>query len=253
MILPNSYYLQFAKNIYTQCGEDGIIEQLFKDLKIKSGVVVEFGAWDGVYISNVLNLWKNKNFKAILIESDSQKYNDLQSICGKIDSVECLNYFVNPNSNHPDSLDNILDKSKFNITSSNLSLVSIDVDTCDYGIFESMTKYLPKVIIIETNTNYGPDQDYISGNGSSLKSITDLAERKGYKLVCHTGNAFYVRSDLFEKIPQEDYSVENLFISTPNVEVMQRIGPDGNDYGSLYWLSEQYKQLISQIKQELMS
>jgi len=252
MTLPNSYYLQFAKNVYTQCGEDGIIEQLLKDLKIKSGVVVEFGAWDGVYISNVLNLWKNQSFNAILIESDGEKYNDLQAICGKIDSVECLNYFVNPDPNHPDCLDNILDKSKFKITKSNLVLVSIDVDTCDYAIFESITRHSPKIIVIETNTNYGLDQDYISGNGSSLKSITELAERKGYKLVCHTGNAFYVRNDLFEKLPQEDYSVGNLFISTPNVDVMQRIGPDGNDYGSLYWLSDEYNQLLSQTKQELM-
>lgn len=252
MTLPNSYYLQFAKNIYTQCGEDGIIEQLLNDLKIKSGVVVEFGACDGVYISNVLNLWKNKNFNAILIESDSEKYNDLQATCGRIDSVECLNYFINPDPNHPDCLDNILDKSKFKITKSNLVLISIDVDTCDYGIFESMTRYAPKIIVIETNTNYGPDQDHISDQGSSLKSITELAERKGYKLVCHTGNAFYVRNDLFEKLPQEDYSVENLFISNLNVDVMQRIGPDGNDYGSQYWSSGEYMEMILQTKQELM-
>lgn len=252
MTLPNSYYLQFAKNIYTQCGEDGIIEQLLNDLNIKSGVVVEFGACDGVFISNVLNLWKNKNFNAILIESDGEKYNDLQATCGRIDSVECLNYFINPDPNHPDCLDNILDKSKFKITKSNLVLISIDVDTCDYGIFESMTRYAPKIIVIETNTNYGPDQDHISDQGSSLKSITELAERKGYKLVCHTGNAFYVRNDLFEKLPQEDYSVGNLFISTPNVDLMQRIGPDGNDCGFVYCSSDQYMQLISQTKQELM-
>lgn len=252
MTLPNSYYLQFAKNIYTQCGEDGIIEQLLNDLKIKSGVVVEFGACDGVYISNVLNLWKNKNFNAILIESDGEKYNDLQATCGRIDSVECLNYFINPDPNHPDCLDNILDKSKFKITKSNLVLVSIDVDTCDYGIFESMTRYAPKIVVIETNTNYGPDQDHISDQGSSLKSITELAERKGYKLVCHTGNAFYVRSDLFEKLPQEDYSVENLFMSNLDVDVMQRLGPDGNDYGSQYWSSGEYMEMIFQTKQELM-
>jgi hypothetical protein len=253
MPLPNSYYLQFAKNIYTQCGEDGIIEQLFKDLKITSGIVVEFGAWDGLCISNVLNLWKNKKFKAILIECDMEKYKNLDHICGKIDSIECLNYFVNPDANHKDSLDNILTKSKFKVTSSNLALVSIDVDTCDYYIFESMAKYLPKVIVIETNTNYGPTEEYVSNNGSSLRSITELAEKKGYTLVCHTGNAFYIRNDLIEKLPQEDYSIENLFVSTPDVSIMQAIGPDGNDYGSLYWLSDEYNQNIQQIKKELLN
>ena len=108
-------------------------------------------------------------------------------------------------------------------------------------------------LVIETNTNYGPDVNYVSqNNGSSLKSITELAERKGYKLVCHTGNAFYVRLDLFDKLPQKDYSLENLFISTANVEVMQRKGPDGDDYGSLYYLSSGYDKLVSEINHELI-
>jgi len=251
MSLPDSYYLQYAKNIYTQCGEDGIIEQLLKDLNIEEGIVVEFGAWDGVSVSNTLNLWMNRNFNAILIEPEP-RYNELQSNCGKIDKVECLNHFVSPDSDHPDCLDNILDRSKFEIDNSNLVLVSIDVDACDYNIFESLTKYAPKIVVIETNTNYGPNTEYISqGNGSSLKSITGLAESKGYKLVCHTGNAFYVRLDLYDKLPQEDYSVENLFISTTNVEVMQRKGQDGNDYGQLYYLSDEYAKLVSGIKNEL--
>ena len=252
MGLPNSYYLQFAKNIYTQNGEDGIIEQLLKDLNIEDGIVVEFGAWNGVNISNVINLWMNKNFNAILIEPEP-RYNELQSICGKIDKVECLNHFVNPDPNHLDCLDNILDRSKFEIDNNNLVLVSIDVDTCDYNIFESMIKYSPKIVLIETNTDHGPNVNYISQhNGSSLKSITDLAESKGYRLVCHTGNAFYVRLDLFDKLPQKDYSLENLFISTKNVEeVMQRKGPDGNNCGSFYYLSDEYNKFVSEIKYEL--
>ena len=246
----SSYYLQFAKNIYTQSGEDGIIEQLLKDLNINDGIVVEFGAWDGVYVSNVLNLWMNGNFRAVLIEPDP-KYNDLQSICGKNDKVECLNYFVNPDPNHPDCLDNILKKSKFEINNDNLSLVSIDVDAIDYYIFESLTNYSPKVVVIETNTNYGPNDKYVSNNGSSLKSITEMAEKKGYKLVCHNGNAFYVRLDLCDKLPQEDYSIENLFMSSANVDVMQKLGPDGNDYGSYYYLSNEYEILVSRTKYEL--
>ncbi len=49
----NSPYLEYAKNYITQNGEDGIIEKLFHDLGIEGGSVVEFGAWDGVFISNV--------------------------------------------------------------------------------------------------------------------------------------------------------------------------------------------------------
>ena len=78
-----------------------------------------------------------------------------------------------------------------------------------------------------------------------------MAEKKGYKLVCHNGNAFYVRLDLCDKLPQEDYSIENLFMSSANVDVMQKLGPDGNDYGSYYYLSNEYEILVSRTKYEL--
>ena len=62
-----SPYLKYAKNLYSQNGEDGIIEKILDDLDIKKGIVIEFGAWDGIYISNIYNLWKYGNFNGILI------------------------------------------------------------------------------------------------------------------------------------------------------------------------------------------
>ena len=49
----------FHKNIYSQNGEDGIIEKLVSVLKIGSGFFVEFGAWDGKHWSNSYNLYQN--------------------------------------------------------------------------------------------------------------------------------------------------------------------------------------------------
>ena len=48
----NSPYLNYASNTFSQFGDDGIINQLLKELNIDTGVVVEFGAWDGLYCSN---------------------------------------------------------------------------------------------------------------------------------------------------------------------------------------------------------
>ena len=76
-MVENQYYFKYAKNIFSQNGDDGIIEKIFEHLKINDGVVVEFGAWDGIYLSNVYNLWKNKNFSALLIESDEGKANEM--------------------------------------------------------------------------------------------------------------------------------------------------------------------------------
>ena len=48
----------FSKSIFSQSGEDGILEKLFDVLNIKNGWCCEFGAGDGFNISNTLNLRK---------------------------------------------------------------------------------------------------------------------------------------------------------------------------------------------------
>ena len=70
-------YLQFRHNVHSANGEDGIIKKLFSDLNITSGIVCEFGAANGLDDSNTAALWK-ENYQAILIESDSTRFNELQ-------------------------------------------------------------------------------------------------------------------------------------------------------------------------------
>ena len=54
----------FKKNNYSQNGEDGIIKEITKRLKLdknpKNNWCVEFGAWDGIHGSNTFNLVKNR-------------------------------------------------------------------------------------------------------------------------------------------------------------------------------------------------
>ena len=73
----NNFYEQYNYNIYSQNGEDGVIEELLNRLNITNGWVCEFGAWDGIHLSNTFNLIKNKSFNAVLIEGDKNKYIDL--------------------------------------------------------------------------------------------------------------------------------------------------------------------------------
>jgi hypothetical protein len=72
--IPKNTYHQFCKNIYSQNGEDGILEQLIRELQIKNGSFCEFGASDGVDSSNTYNLIKNYNFSGISIELDHSRY-----------------------------------------------------------------------------------------------------------------------------------------------------------------------------------
>ena len=64
-----SSLINFRKNLYSQDGEDGVIEEIFKRLSINKGTFVEFGAWDGKYLSNTFALLQ-KNWAGVYIEGD---------------------------------------------------------------------------------------------------------------------------------------------------------------------------------------
>ena len=57
-------FQNFKKNIYSQNGEDGIIEEVINRLdlfKNKNLWCCEFGAWDGMHSSNTFALVENYN------------------------------------------------------------------------------------------------------------------------------------------------------------------------------------------------
>ena len=45
----NKVYQNYAKNIFSQNGEDGILVELLDDLNIDNGYLVDIGAWNGIY------------------------------------------------------------------------------------------------------------------------------------------------------------------------------------------------------------
>ena len=64
----------YSRNITSQHGEDGILDYIINSLNGKiNKTCCEFGAWDGIFASNCYNLWKNKGWSAVLIESDKDK------------------------------------------------------------------------------------------------------------------------------------------------------------------------------------
>jgi hypothetical protein len=130
--------LQYKKNIFSQNGEDGLIEYIFsKILGNNSGTFIEFGAWDGKYLSNTYNLFLNKNWNGIYIEGDTEKYNDLcDNFQAYKDRIDCVNAFVGFDEN--DKLDKLIE---IYSTKRNFDFISIDVDGLDYFIFARLLRY----------------------------------------------------------------------------------------------------------------
>lgn len=200
-LYTNTFYNTYNFNIHSQNGEDGIIEEILKRLNITTGWVCEFGAWDGIHLSNTFHL-VTKGFNAVFIEGDKNKYKDLLNTVEKYKNIIPLNAFVDHNDTE-NSLDNLL--SKTNIPK-DFDLLSIDIDSYDYQVWKSLKTYRPKIVIIEINSyvNTVDDEYHIHEpgkyNGSSFKSTLHLGIEKDYTFVLHTGNMIFVRNDLFDKL-----------------------------------------------------
>ena len=140
-------FQRYKKSIYSENGEDGIILEILKRLKLstKNRWCCEFGAWDGIYLSNVFNLVKNKDYKVLFIEGDKNKFKKLEENFKDKKAVN-LNKYVSFEGKN--TLDQILSDNKFN---TNFDLLSIDIDGNDYHVFESLKIFKPKVIVIEFN------------------------------------------------------------------------------------------------------
>ena len=71
--------LEFARNSKSQCGEDGLLFEIFKRIGVKHKWCCEFGAWDGEHLSNSW-LWINKaRWSAVLLEMEPDTYLELKS------------------------------------------------------------------------------------------------------------------------------------------------------------------------------
>ena len=204
--------LTFRNNVHSQYGEDGILEQVFKILEIAKGACVEFGAWDGKHFSNTANLLLNKGWGGVMIEGSSVKFGDLRKTYEGRSDVILLNRIVS--FGPPDNLDSIFSTTPL---AEDFDLLSIDVDGCDYHIFDSVKKYHPKVVICEFNPSipncivFSQARDMALNHGSSLLALVQLAKSKSYELVCCTDcNAIFVEQRFFAKFGIENNSIDVL-------------------------------------------
>lgn len=187
-----------ARNVTSQCGEDGVLEDAFAALEIERGTCVEVGAWDGKVHSNTYNLIANRGWSGVLIESDRVRFEALQETYRDRPDVTKLNRTVGFTS--PDLMDEILAETPL---PRNFDLLSLDIDGNDYHVFAAMKMFRPKVVLIEFNPSFPNDFRFVQAadarcsQGSSLLAITELAEEKGYELAGTTlCNGLYVRREL---------------------------------------------------------
>mgnify|MGYP002399702119 CR=1 FL=1 len=206
------WLLEFASKVYSQTGEDGIIEKILDTLPEKDHWCVEFGAWDGRQACNSRNLIENHQYRAVLIEGDGEKFQTLKSNYSSNTSVYPINAFVG--FQQVDGLDQIL---KNLPVPTNFDFLSIDIDGNDYHTWQAMDIYKPKCICVEYNPTIPTEVEFVQpaditiNQGNSLLSFVKLGQSKGYELICAMQfNAFFVQKEYFPLFEIADNHPESL-------------------------------------------
>ncbi|MCI0465843.1 MAG: hypothetical protein L0Y57_02380 [Beijerinckiaceae bacterium] len=207
-----AWLLQHKRDIYSQTGEDGIIETILSTAGERDGWCVELGAWDGQHLSNTRNLIESSSYKAVLIEGGKERWEALKAFYSGNNNVIPVNAFAG--FGETNGLDAILGQTDIPL---GFDFLSIDIDGNDFHVWNAMCAYKPKVICIEFNPTIPTDCDFVQpadpnvNQGASLSSIVLLGKAKGYELASVLQfNAFFVRNDLFPLLEIEDNSAQTL-------------------------------------------
>ena len=196
---------QYEKQVYSQNGEDGIIEELLNRLGTTIQLSVEFGVEDGSEC-NTAYLAKAKDWSCILIEANAEKFQKLKENYASYPNVRVAHKFVTR-----ENIVSIFEEMNIPIE---FDLLSIDIDGNDYWVWQALSGYKPRIAIIEFNGAYPPPRQMVikynpnfawdgtTYYGASLTSLTLLGNQMGYALLGTDSrgvNAFFVRRDLLEQ------------------------------------------------------
>ncbi len=198
--------------IFSQFGDDGIIQYLVNRLPITNKFFIEFGV-QNYREANTRFLMQNDDWNGLVMDCSSDDVNDIRNQWYFWrHSLEARCEFV--------TRDNINDILRQAGVSEDIGLLHIDIDGNDYWVWESITDVHPVIVIMEYNSLFGADRSittpYIetfdrykyhhSGLlfGASLAALIEQGTRKGYAFIgCNsTGNsAYFIRLDQVADLP----------------------------------------------------
>jgi hypothetical protein len=211
----SSQLKDYEFRVFSQFGEDGIIQFLLRNLDIENKVFVEFGVED-YNQSNTRFLLVNNNWRGLVIDSNEENIAKIKKTAAyTLYGLTAARAFVTR-----DNINQLL--TEHGITG-DIGLLSIDIDGNDYWVWRAIQVISPVIVILEYNHRFGPDaavtipydeafnrwrsSQPLIYFGASLRALCLLAERKGYAFAgCSSNgvNAFFVRKD---KMPDRLHAI----------------------------------------------
>jgi hypothetical protein len=206
--------------VFSQFGDDGLIQYVISQVPIERDVFIEFGVEDYTE-SNTRFLLVNNNWKGLVMDADADNIRSIRAspLYWRHDLTAAQAFVTR------ESVNQLLASHGF---AGRIGLLSIDVDGNDYWIWEALSAADADVVVIEYNSLFGPrravavpyDPLFRRAQahhshlywGASLKALWLLARRKGYTLIgcnSHGNNAYFVkdgkRGSLAALDPEEAY------------------------------------------------
>jgi hypothetical protein len=197
--------------VYSQFGEDGIIQYLIHKVPITHDVFVEFGVED-YRESNTRFLLCNDNWRGLILDGGTDHIDFIRSnSLGWRHRIDARSVHI--------TRDNINQAIAEAGIAGDIGLLSIDIDGNDYWVLDAIDVISPRVLIAEYNSTFGPaaavSVPYDAGFnrtkahysnlywGASLSAICLAAERKDLVFVGSNSagnNAFFVRRDVLGEL-----------------------------------------------------
>ena len=222
--LNNPLYLErFGFKVYSQNDEDGIIEEIFNRINIKTKTFIEFGVGNG--IENNSHYLLHKGWNGLWIEGNKKNINEIYRTFKK--PIDDKRLFVINEYISKENINTLIsEKGSF---SGEIDFLSIDIDGNDYWVWEAIKCVNPRVVAIEYNGKFPPNFEWImeynpkhmwqndDEQGASLKSLELLGKRMDYQLVGTNImgiNAFFVKEKLTKDLFFKPATAEKLFNST---------------------------------------
>lgn len=200
--------------VFSQFGEDGIIQWLIHNVEIEEKVFIEFGVED-YSEANTRFLLMNNNWSGLVMDGSDENIRLLKEwkYFWKYD-LQAIAAFITR-----DNINELISSAGIN---GDIGILSIDLDGNDYWILDAIECVNPRILICEYNNIYGDkekvtvpyDKDFVRTEkhystlywGASIMAFCDWAQRNGYYYMGSNSagnNAFFVRKDCVEmdKIP----------------------------------------------------
>ena len=205
---PADSLASYRRNVYSQNGEDGVIAEILRRLRITSGTFCEFGAWDGRYGSNSYSLLLG-GWRGLMIEGDPTRYRALLRTARSFGTrLRTVNAWIDSTPG-ASSLDSHLQRAEM---PREFELLSIDVDGIDYWIWQSLVSFQPLIVVIEIDSSAEPGIEHVHDEKRTMTTFSPmlmLGKSKGYELVCHTGNMIFVRRDRIQELRLPEVELEH--------------------------------------------